>query len=103
MAYSSLNLQAKHGVLKFDLKQLTETEILPLADVLSHVESSEWHAVDVVHNKQIAYGQMLLRVLRLIGSKLRLVDFKRIMFDRDVLRYFKKFNVSKLCLFFHKL
>ena len=90
MLTASLNVQAKLGILKLNLEQLTETDILPLADVLSYVESSDWHAVDVVHNKDSTYGQMLLRILRSIGPKLRLVDFKKIMFGRDVLRYVKK-------------
>ena len=90
MLTASLNVQAKLGILKLNLEQLTETDLLPLADVLSYLESSECHVVDVVHNKDSTYGLMLLRILRSIGLKLRLVDFKRIMFGRDVLRYVKK-------------
>lgn len=74
------------GALKLFLEQLTEADMMPLADFLSFVEGSEFDAVDVVHNKQASNGQALLKVLRTIGPKLRLVDFKKISFGRETLR-----------------
>lgn len=86
IAISKAKSSRSGGALKLDLEQLTEADMMPLSDVLSFVENSEWHAVDVVHNKEVSYGQAMLRVLRSVGPKLRLMDFKKTAFERDVLR-----------------
>lgn len=74
------------GVLKLFLEQLTDADMMPLVDFFPFVENSGLEAVDVVHNKETSNGQVLLRILRLIGPKLRLVDLKKISFGRETLR-----------------
>eukprot|EP00250_Pteridium_aquilinum_P015955 c22858_g1_i1 orf=126-2885(+) len=77
---------ASSSALKLNLEQLTETDMMPLADMLTFVNNSDYHAVDIVHNKEVSFGQVLLRVMRSVGPKLRLVDLKKATFGRDVLR-----------------
>ncbi|KAI5083870.1 hypothetical protein GOP47_0000039 [Adiantum capillus-veneris] len=73
-------------ILKLNMEQLTEADMMALADMLSYINSFDCHAVDVTHNREIHNGQLLLRVLRSVGPKLRIVDLKKSTFGRDVMR-----------------
>ncbi|KAH7295969.1 hypothetical protein KP509_26G001600 [Ceratopteris richardii] len=85
-------------VMKLNLEESTEADMMALTDMFAHLGNSDCHAVDIVYNRESTNGQLLLRVLRSIGPKLRLLDLKKAALGRDVIRDLLHRGIQCQCL-----
>ncbi|XP_073386370.1 protein DWD HYPERSENSITIVE TO UV-B 1 isoform X2 [Physcomitrium patens] len=103
----SQHAKKEKQTLELLLDQIPETDMEPLIEMLSAVESSDLDAVDVVFSSTVSNLRwpLLVQILRSAGSKLRMADLRDNVLGREAVRELFQggFNCQSLDLSFSRI